>query len=252
MDHPAIYYPSRCSLMKARAVTGEALMFSNDHGCACHERRHMIDAAALEELEGGHALLESVVVPVPLCLTCGIIEMGQQAVVGMLKDPLVIRYHIKREGQNKGKRVEISLDQVLVIRQLPVPLHVSFKRLEDNLGESWPSWFGDMVNSGYNRDTSASFKAENVPERYRTHPFWNTAGHFIGMCSTTDAMTDELKAEESFIDTVSLVSCSFCGSCPQGVKLKRCGRCQRAHYCCKTHQEQHWPQHKKTCVSPSS
>jgi hypothetical protein len=244
MDHPAIYYPNRLGLLKARAVSGEEMIFSNDFLCACHERRHMIDAAALEELQGGHALLESVIVPVPLCRTCGIIIMEQQTVVGMLKDPLVIRYHIKLDGSsNKGKRVEISLDQVLVIRQLPVPLHVSLKRLQDLECE----WFGDIVNSSMTRHISINFTAESVPERYRSHPFWNTEEHFIGVCSDTESLTNELEATDSLKDTASLVTCSFCGTCPQGVKLKSCARCKIALYCCRDHQVQHWSQHKKTC-----
>jgi hypothetical protein len=30
--------------------------------------------------------------------------------------------------------------------------------------------------------------------------------------------------------------------------LKRCSRCRAAYYCCRLHQEEHWPTHKLTCV----
>jgi hypothetical protein len=30
--------------------------------------------------------------------------------------------------------------------------------------------------------------------------------------------------------------------------LKKCGRCMEVYYCCKEHQEDHWPEHKATCV----
>jgi hypothetical protein len=254
MDHPAIYYPSRISLMKAKAADGgQRLIFSNDFGAACHEQRHMIDAAALEELEGGSDLLASVVEPVPACRSCGIIKMEQQEVVGMLKDPLVIKYHIKLEGPNKGKRVEMSLDQVLVIRQLPVPLHISFNRLRDTINRNG-EWFGDLINIGFNESTRIPFEAANVPERYRVHPFWNEGKdeHFLGLSGNMNRLNMDLRAADSSKDTAGLVTCTLCGKCPQGVKLKLCGRCKKARYCCKDHQTQHWSLHKKTCVAPSS
>jgi hypothetical protein len=30
--------------------------------------------------------------------------------------------------------------------------------------------------------------------------------------------------------------------------LKRCSRCKAVYYCCRLHQEEHWPAHKLTCV----
>jgi hypothetical protein len=30
--------------------------------------------------------------------------------------------------------------------------------------------------------------------------------------------------------------------------LKKCGRCMAVDYCCRDHQEEHWPEHKATCV----
>ena len=30
---------------------------------------------------------------------------------------------------------------------------------------------------------------------------------------------------------------------------KRCGSCRAAAYCCKAHQEQAWPQHKRMCAA---
>jgi hypothetical protein len=30
--------------------------------------------------------------------------------------------------------------------------------------------------------------------------------------------------------------------------LKRCSRCKAVYYCCRLHQEEHWPAHKMACV----
>jgi hypothetical protein len=31
-------------------------------------------------------------------------------------------------------------------------------------------------------------------------------------------------------------------------KMKKCGRCKAVYYCCDHHQQQHWPEHRLTCV----
>ena len=43
-----------------------------------------------------------------------------------------------------------------------------------------------------------------------------------------------------------------CANClkSDGVRLKACGTCHAALYCCKKCQRSHWPQHKHTCVAP--
>jgi hypothetical protein len=30
-------------------------------------------------------------------------------------------------------------------------------------------------------------------------------------------------------------------------RLRKCGRCRRAYYCCRDHQKQHWPEHRQRC-----
>jgi hypothetical protein len=38
------------------------------------------------------------------------------------------------------------------------------------------------------------------------------------------------------------------GRIPLYKKLNKCGRCKTAYYCCKSHQHDHWPEHRKCCA----
>ncbi len=52
-----------------------------------------------------------------------------------------------------------------------------------------------------------------------------------------------------------LCSRAGCGATTRGDggggKLKRCGRCGRAAYCCKAHQADDWARHKAECKAPA-
>jgi len=46
------------------------------------------------------------------------------------------------------------------------------------------------------------------------------------------------------------VICEVCGMLDE-TKLKKCGRCKQAWYCCRQHQLEHWKEHKLDCKQMS-
>lgn len=47
-----------------------------------------------------------------------------------------------------------------------------------------------------------------------------------------------------------MASCGACETYARGFKMKRCSRCQKAHYCSIECQKRAWKQHKKDCSAP--
>ena len=71
-----------------------------------------------------------------------------------------------------GGGVEVQLNNVLVVQDLPVPLHISAKSKPHMLGTGA---FGDapFFVGGNNME---ELKKESFPERYRGHPYWQNNG----------------------------------------------------------------------------
>ena len=71
-----------------------------------------------------------------------------------------------------GEGVEVELNHVLVVQDLPVPLHISAKSEPDLLATGA---FGDApwYIGGNNME---ELRRESFPERYRDHPYWQNNG----------------------------------------------------------------------------
>ena len=86
---------------------------------------------------------------------------------GMLDRPLTVRLL-------NGGRAEVELTDVLVVEDLPVPLHISAKARPELLatGAFGPPPFYLWA------DVPDNMKLEkgNFPERYREHPYWQDNG----------------------------------------------------------------------------
>ena len=250
------YYPSRMGFSLVK-IGNCKMLASNDFGAASHEDRHFIDAETLEALEGGANMIDTLVECVPRCIGMDGKGMSGQSVLGMLAAPLLVIFKI---GSEEGSRKQLlMLDRVVVVRQLPVPLHISIKRLQRKsnskkaTAESKEA-VGLVLESLFsNRTPALDFQASNLPEQFRPHPFWAEDGiEYIGMGANSFANTAYMKSySKSAVDSVQAASCEVCNALDApGAKLLKCGRCLRVFYCCKDHQLQDWKNHKSICTKP--
>jgi len=118
----AFYYPSKIAVLRVK-VQGHETTASQDQAANCHEMRHFIDRAFAETLGYATARLAP---PQPPCAKLTGVRTQGQRVVGMLPEPLAVTYE-----SNSGFALDIRLDRVLVVDDMPVPLHVSEKAFDD-------------------------------------------------------------------------------------------------------------------------
>lgn len=250
----ALFYPNIVHLCEFR-IEGKDLVSTNDFMCASHEQRHFIDISLLRTLKDSESFLSTIVDPIPLCTQISGRGMNNQRVLGMLSKPLKATYtyyvfesYVDEQANRGGqrKKTDLILDQVLVVDRLPVPFHLSIKRLQG--GNKDIGMWMNYCNSRIRRDTM-SVRPQNVPEQYRDHPYWIDDGMlYCGMSSRFDVLQHELRhASEGSSDSALLRSCAQCGI-NQG-RLSKCGRCRRSYYCSIECQRLHWPVHRiNSCV----
>ena len=184
----ATYYPSLANCLPVK-IFGNQLNASHDGGAYCHENRHFLDVALWKELKKDHPELNEVIAPHPPCKRLqGTRVDGGNVVIGMLKNPFKVTLLKARkdiEGRNirKGQEVEIRLKNVLLVQDLPVPLHVSSK------AEDWR-----FCNTGaFDTDFSiGNLDETNFPQRYRAHPYWANRDTFHIINNTTAEEHEEL------------------------------------------------------------
>lgn len=100
---------------------------SQDLGCANYEIRHFVSGAYLASIPGGQAYLDNILDPTPPCISLwGTKSDREEIVVGMLKKRLPVTVWVGP----RGGWMSLKLQNVLVIDELPVPLHISLKALE--------------------------------------------------------------------------------------------------------------------------
>ncbi|XP_078593186.1 uncharacterized protein LOC144871538 [Branchiostoma floridae x Branchiostoma japonicum] len=49
--------------------------------------------------------------------------------------------------------------------------------------------------------------------------------------------------------TVTMFQCDYCSKTIDGLTFVKCNACNDAYYCCKAHQDVHWPEHEPLCLS---
>lgn len=66
-----------------------------------------------------------------------------------------------------------------------------------------------------------------------------------------DFLVEERIAEQRRSDWSAIKECGLCHryECPEnaGLKLSRCSKCKHVYYCCREHQTEDWPNHRKRC-----
>lgn len=167
-------------------------------------------------------------------------------VMGMVPVPLRLKLTI-RDGPQQGEKVYLVLEQVLVIDRLPVPIHVSIKRLRSMTETPEQQQIIDSLNQG-----DLEFASNSVPESYRNHPYWlESSTIFIGSFGKNAAAIDASRwdhlesASAGSKDQISVIKCAVCDIT---TGLMKCGACKNIYYCGKVHQKCHWRVHKSSCV----
>jgi hypothetical protein len=249
----AIYYPNRMGLQKVK-VSGTPLLATNDTGAACHEKRHFINLAAVLSLDGGREMIEGMVDCDPPVTRIAGLHMQDQRVLGMLRGPLDVEYKV-RGARDRGRKIILRLENVLVVDKLPVPLHISTKNLET---KSKDPVLYTFMNEGMQGEGRIEFAVESLPAEYRTHPFYADDGtHFLGLApggmeqhSELQSHLEERLAMISAIPpsrAVRVASCAHCGALSgEDVTLMKCGRCLKTFYCSQDHQRLDWSRHKRS------
>ena len=157
-NQSALFYPNLCGVIQVRLSeegSSNPIYATNDYFAASSEVRHFIDAQFLRELNP--QLVHSIVTPTPPCTSLWGTFRNQRdetpaRVLGMLRSPLHISVHM---GRNHSW-VQAKLNNVLVVEDLPVPLHVSLKSLG-----LFPQ-FQDMPK----------FSRSKFPRNYHQHGYW--------------------------------------------------------------------------------
>ena len=243
-DNLTRFYPNLCSVYELK-VGGNQANATNDFGTVSNEMRHFIDRDFLASTEGGEAKLASLVSPEPACRGLfGAKTPEPLPVLGMLAAPLSAIREYQDKDTLEVKRIELHLRDVLVVEELPVPLHVSFKALE----ETWPENVPNVLEIfNCNPGASTALSADAFPPMYRIRPYFLSGGIIVGGAflgqQTRDEIASRLEATQDQTTAV-LLRCAACGATDG---LSRCRGCMETHYCSRECQRRHWREHKTLC-----
>ena len=139
----------------------------------------------------------------------------------MLGSPLEVRLSCSKESD---ERLVVSLDHVLVVDALPVPLHLSTRRIFVS-GGLMNKYFAYLITGGYDdRRLAASL----FPTQFHSHAYWNKNRSVMSF-GINRALSSYLG---QFVGKVREVhgytkACGFCGASGTA----KCTRCKRVRYC---------------------
>ena len=122
----ASFYPNLGSLIEVKVNGAEPSVFStNDYMTANDEVRHYIDEHYLHAFVPGGKELQ-VVDPNPPCTKLGMARNpGGEVVLGMLEKRLAVACF----NPKNSTWLQVKLRNVLVVRNMPVPIHISLMNL---------------------------------------------------------------------------------------------------------------------------
>jgi hypothetical protein len=229
----ASFYPNLCLVLKVKVLGYPEVHATTDQGCANHEIRHFIDRAYLHSLNPqGRVLLEDyLVTPTPPCSKLFGTRM-ESSVVGMLKGRLEVSLFVETNATFRGDGfverhergwIDLKLQNVLVVEDLPVPLHLSLKAAK-------LFYCGEMN----------SIKQVDFPSEYHGHAYWQPSNvlHLGSAASFSvekmEELQEELVASATGKSTKVLPRCATCGK-PEARIL--CQKCRANFYCDQTCQK---------------
>ena len=142
----------------------------------------------------------------------------------MLPKPIIAQFKFG----NPIQRINFTLDRVLVIRRLPIPLHISIKRIVSDNNDKWSEGITCFINfmssPGEMPQSGMVFTKKNMPLPFQSHQYWgeNTI-NFLGMTADYDERRSYLiNASAGSQDCSAVQQCLHCGSTEQLLKCSRC------------------------------
>jgi len=168
------FYPNLCFTSTVQ-ISGQTIYATNDIGTAVSQPYSMIYAsfaATLTELQDKKRLTR-LVDPSPLVVcTC---KGDTMNVPGMFPPSKSIDIIMAPDSEKpNSNRVEITLKHVLVVNNLPVPIHLGMQKSPDFV-DAWENLTFSM--------TSASISpAKNLfPVQFHNHKYWSSVDIFIAL-----------------------------------------------------------------------
>jgi len=167
------FYPNLCSTSLV-TIAGQTIYATNDVGVGGSPQPYsMIDAsfaATLAELQEGNRLTR-LVDPSPLIVcTC---KGDIMNVAGMLppSKPISIIMAPNSDAPNSN-RVKVTLKNVLVVHNLPVPIHLGMKSSQD---------FTDVWNNlSFSMSSTSTRPAKDLfPVQFHNHKYWSSTSVFV-------------------------------------------------------------------------
>jgi hypothetical protein len=188
----AFFYPNRSHVIPAKMLCDGygapccKVVATHDAGARCFERRHFVDFDFLQKCAGGHALIDSMVSPVPACdRVMGTKTESGQVVCGMLAHPLTVELELGSDNWV----IALEMDRVLVVDSLPVPLHISVKAfpcVNEGGGSKYDIPNLDTFLPLLNRRDELRVDKALWPRPYRDHPFWTRTDLMMLGCGAPD------------------------------------------------------------------
>jgi len=230
----ASYYPNICFAVKVKVLDAEEVYASQDLGAANYEIRHFIDKKYLLSIPGGQEYLDTLVAPTPPCseLYGTKRETRNEIVVGMLSKRLKVAIYV---GARNGWKLS-KLSNVLVIEELPVPIHVSLKSLKV-----------------YPDEQPFNFDKDVFPVSYHSHPYWTSDLENLGSVFHMTGEENKRLKQNVIEGRTGRPDTNYTGrACSNCGKLNctlQCSQCKSVSYCSKDCQRKDWPRHKKVDCS---
>jgi hypothetical protein len=208
------------------------------------ERRHFIDSRLVLSLPNGAELMAGLLPPVPPCTLLAWTQRADfERVLGML--PGRLAFVAKLPLKRGRKRLScVTLDRVLVVERLPVPLHVSFNCLRNSgvpsayQSFSYKESFSDSDSEGEDAPAAeqerepadsgvahvtieAAFEPASLPVEYRQHAYWvvgplishaAVAAHIGSLGGPPSATAAATMAQSLGHNSADAVHCFMCAS----------------------------------------
>ena len=209
-EDATFFYPNRFMTVRVKILGHEPpIVATTDQFTASRDIRSLIDATYLQSLiPEGPSLLSNMVTPKPQCrFVYGTKSGGGEHVIGMLSRRLKISMWLEAKASSTLRNTDVNyppgwldmkVQNVLVVRDLPVPFHISLTGAQM------------MVNfAGGSEIQSSDF----LPS-YRNHIYWKSRPNVtvaLGSTLNSIAQTTEIGNGVTGHATKSYADCSFCG-----------------------------------------
>jgi hypothetical protein len=221
-DEKAVFFPQLGFAIQVRVMNAEPVYATQDLGTSSYDRRHFIDKQYLEDIDINYDRFSEHLVPPTIPTNCVVETYSESKVVGMLDLRLPVTIYV---GDKDGW-VQTLLQNVLVVENLPVPLHVSLKAL--NL---FPEGSVQSQNN---------FKSTTFPASFQEHTYWKqmeskdppvVLSFYVfytpqKLQSMTQYILDHATGPPNLVEHGKA-----CANCGHSVSTVVCEQCHKESYC---------------------